>query len=143
VTDDLTGFADRLDDRLRTVDVGRGLPVWVTLVRLLHWLLLLAACAGLGWLIYALASGGLDDTADVAGLPLPVLVGVVGLLGGLLLALVGRAAVGGLARGRADDADEALRGVVHDVVASEVVAPVEVELASYAEFMRGLAAARG
>jgi hypothetical protein len=62
---------------------------------------------------------------------------------GLLLSVVGRALVRGLARQRADQADERLRGVVHQVLDSDVVEPLRSELASYTAFRRGVETARG
>jgi hypothetical protein len=51
--------------------------------------------------------------------------------------------VGGVARGRADAAEDRLRSVVQKVLDTEVVEPVRTELGAYAEFRRGIAAARG
>lgn len=138
----LAELGDRLDRELGAVDLGVRLPFWLNLVRLLHWLLLLAAAGGLGWWGYAAVRGTTDDLQQVAGLPLPAVVGVAGLVLGLLLAVVGRALVGGLARGRAEVADERLRAVVHQVVDADVVQPLTREVAAYGAFRRGITAAR-
>ncbi len=114
----------------------------MTLVRLLHWLLLLAAVGGLVWWGVAAVQGTREDLSEVAGLPLPAVLGVGGLVLGLLLAVVGRLLVRGLARKRADQADERLRGVVHQVLDGEIVQPFGTELSSYAAFRRGVEAAR-
>ncbi len=129
---------DRLDRELGRVDLGGRLPAWVTLVRLLHWLLLLAAVGGLAWWAVGAVQGTVGDQPQVAGLPLAALLGVGGLVLGLLLAIVGRGRVGGIARARAEEAEEGLRDVVRGVLAADVVVPVRAELASYAEFRRGI-----
>ncbi|TNM37779.1 ABC transporter [Nocardioides albidus] len=139
----LAAIGDRLENGLRGVDLAGRLPAWVTLVRILHWLLLLAAVGGLAWWAVAAVQGTRDDLPRVAGLPLPAVLGIGGLVLGLLLTVVGRMLVRGLARQRADQADERLRGVVHQVIESDVVQPLRAELASYAAFRRGVEAARG
>ena len=139
----LAATGDKLEKGLQAVDLGGRLPVWVTLVRLLHWLLLLAAVGGLVWWGVAAVQGSTGDLGKVAGLPLPAALGLGGLVLGLLLSVIGRALVRGLARQRADQADEALRGVVHQVLDSDVVQPLRSELASYTAFRRGVEAARG
>ncbi len=138
----LAEVSDRLDRELGAVDLGVRLPFWLNLVRLLHVLLLLAAVGGLGWWGYAAVRGTTDDLEQVAGAPLPAVVGIAGLVLGLLLAVVGRSLVGGLARGRAEAADERLRAVVHQVVDADVVQPVTREVAAYGTFRRGITAAR-
>jgi GTP-binding protein EngB required for normal cell division len=143
VTADLDATGARLDRELRGVDLGGRLPAWVPLVRVLHWLLLLAAVGGFAWWIVAAAQGTTGDLTKVAGLPLPAVLGIGGLVLGLLLAVVGRTLVGGLARQRAEAADERLRGIVHQVLESDVVRPVRAELTSYAAFRRGISAASG
>ncbi|MBV6729227.1 ABC transporter [Nocardioides daeguensis] len=142
VTARLAATGDQLETGLQGVDLGRRLPAWVTLVRVLHWLLLLATVGGLAWWGVAAVRGTTGDLPEVAGLPLPAVLGVGGLVLGLLLALVGRMLVRGLARQRAEQADERLRGVVHQVLETNVVGPIGAELASYAAFRRGVEAAR-
>lgn len=138
----LAEVGDRLDRELGAVDLGVRLPFSLNLVRLLHWLLLLAAIGGLGWWAYAAVRGTTDGLEQVAGLPLPAVVGIAGLVLGLLLAVVARGLVGGLGRGRAEAADERLRAVVHQVVDADVVQPLTREVAAYGTFRRGIAAAR-
>jgi GTPase Era involved in 16S rRNA processing len=138
----LAEVADKLDRELGKVDLGGRLPFWLNLVRLLHWLLLIALVGGLGWWGYAAVRGTTDDLTQVAGFPLPAVLAVAGLVLGLVLAVVGRSLVGGLARTRAEEADERLRAVVHQVVEAEVTQPVSKELAAYAAFRRGIATAR-
>ncbi len=141
-TSRLAELGDRLNHELGRVPLGGRLPFWVGAVRLLHWLLLLAAVAGLAWWGVAAVQGKVEDLPEVAGLPLPPLVGGGALVLGLLLAIIGRILVKGLARTRAEAADDRLRAVVHGLVDSEVVQPVSAELASYAAFRRGVDTAK-
>lgn len=138
----LPEIADKLDRELGRVDLGGRLPVWLTLVRTLHWLLLAAVLGGLGWWGYAAVRGTTDDLPEVAGFPLPPVLAAAALVLGLVLAVVARGLVGGLARSRAEAADERLRSVVHEVVDSSVSRPIAQELASYSAFRRGITAAR-
>ncbi|KRA39384.1 ABC transporter [Nocardioides sp. Root614] len=138
----LAELDDRLNHELGRVPLGGRLPFWVGVVRLLHWLLLIAAVAGLAWWGVAAVQGTIEDLPEAAGLPLPPLVGGGALVLGLLLAIAGRILVKGLARARAEAADERLRAVVHGVLDTEVVQPVSAELVSYAAFRRGVDTAK-
>ncbi|KRB77094.1 ABC transporter [Nocardioides sp. Root190] len=138
----LAEISDELDRELGRVDLGGRLPIWLNLVRVLHWVLLAAFVGGLGWWGYAAVRGTVEDLPEVAGLALPLVVGVAGLVLGLVLAVVARGMVGGLARTRADEADERLRSIVHQVLETQVTKPVAAELTSYAAFRRGIAGAR-
>ncbi|WP_312856448.1 GTPase [Nocardioides pelophilus] len=134
---------DALDRGLTSVDLGADrLPGWVGLVRVLQIVLLLAAIGGGAWWAVLAVQGTHDDAPELAGFPLPPLVLAVGLALGILLWLVFRPLVGGAARSRGDDADEALRQVVADVLAKQVVAPVNGVLASYSSFRAGIAQAQ-
>jgi GTPase Era involved in 16S rRNA processing len=132
---------DRLDAALGGTDLGAsGLPVWAGLVRVLQWLLILAAVAGLVWTIAAYASGTLDDssTPHVGGISLPLVLLVGGVVLGVVLALVCRILVAGTARSRAARADHRLRSAVSDVAHDLVVTPVQQELGAYSAMRAGL-----
>lgn len=133
-------LSDRLDAALGRVDLGaETLPWWAGAVRVLQWILLLGALAGLGWTVAAAVSGGLGDTQKVAGVALPLVVLIGCVLLGIVLALVCRVLVAGTARGRAQRADHRLREAVAEVTHELVVAPIEAELASYGRVREGLA----
>ncbi len=134
-------IGDHLDRDLAQVPVSTRLPVWVGALRLLQWLLLLGAVGAAAW--YALTLVQDDAPARLLGLPLPAAAAIGALVLGLVLAVVGRFLVGSLASARADDVDEQLREVVHEVLAREVVAPVGAEVTSYAAYRRGVDRARG
>lgn len=146
-TERLDQLSDRIDAGLGKVDLGsERLPAWVGLLRVLQWVLLLAAVvAGLWWVDVELdlvqLDGELGSPSEVAGLPLPAVVLAAAILLGLLLAVVGRILAGGLARSHAERADARLREVVTTAVATDVVAPTSEALASYTAFRNGIAAA--
>ena len=89
-------MADRLDAEIAATDLGVArLPVWAGAVRVLQWLLILAALVGGAWTLALAASGSLgDDSVPAYGgidLPIMLLVGGVGV--GILLALLCRVLV--------------------------------------------------
>ncbi|MEP7736493.1 GTPase [Nocardioides sp. 31GB23] len=138
----LPEIGDRLDDALRGVDLQASrIPVWAGVVRVLQWVLVVAALLGAAWTVATALSGTLDDTPVYAGvaLPLILLLGGVGL--GVLLALVCRGLVAGTARRRASVADTRLRENVGAVAHELVVSPVEAELEAYTRARGGLSKA--
>ena len=139
-------LGDRLDAALGETDVGTGrMPVWAGFVRMLQWLLLVVALAGLGWSAVLLSDPwfgvGRPDTPDVEGFPVPVILLLGGVLLGLLLALLGRFLVSATARSRARAADRRLRSAIASVAEELVVTPVRAELAAYDTVREGLARA--
>lgn len=141
----LDDLGDRLDQALARTDLGVAkLPGWMHLLRVLQWLLLLAAIAGLGWTGVLLGTGKLQDadTPQVFGVAVALVLLVGGLVLGIVLGLAARIAVGHAARGRAARADERLREAVNEVTHELVIEPVEVELAAYAAVRAGLDRAR-
>jgi GTP-binding protein EngB required for normal cell division len=132
-TSRLPEVGDRLDRALAGTDLDVDkLPVWAGLVRVLQWALILVALVGGLWTALLVIGGNLSDQApQVAGMPLPLLMLVGGILLGVLLALACRVLVAGTARTRAAVAERRLRGSVHEVATELVVAPVQAELAAY------------
>lgn len=124
---------DLLDRTVAGTDLGVGRrPRWWLPVGFLQAVLAAAAVAGLLWLLALFAVSWFQlpepPTADVGVVPLPTLLLVGGLVGGLLLALIARrlAAVGARRRGR--QARRRLRARVEQVAEQRVLAPVEEEL---------------
>ena len=120
---------DRLDAALGATDLGASrIPVWAGLVRVLQWVLLLAALVGAAWLGAIFATRWLTyempDTPDVAGYPLPLVVLIGGVVLGILFALVCRLLVRVTARRRARAADRQLRAAIGGVSEELVVRPV-------------------
>jgi predicted GTPase len=135
---------ERLDAALGQVDLGASrLPGWASAVRVVQWLLAIAAAAGLVWTVLLAASGTLsrDDTPKVAGIAMPVAILVGALVLGIVLALACRVLVASAAKSRAASADARLRGAVAELTHELVAAPIQGELAAYARFREGLAQA--
>ena len=139
----LDELGDRLDAALAATDLGAArLPAWCGLVRVLQWLLLLVAVAGLGWTGALAGLGRLGDPdIQVAGVAIPLVLLVGGVVVGLLLGLVARVLVGRVARRRAAAADARLRAAVDDVAHELVIEPIETELVAYTAVRTGLARA--
>ena len=140
-----------LDDLDRAI-AGADLTVrkgtwWWGLFGLLQWLLIAAVIAGAAWLFSGpvLLSMGLPPLPTVLWYSIPagtwLLVG--GLLGGVLLAVLGRAFVEIGANSHARAAQRSLDEAVADVATSGVLAPVEAELARYATTRKALRTALG
>jgi GTP-binding protein EngB required for normal cell division len=142
----LPDLSDRLDAALTQTHLNtERMPAWAGLVRVLQWLLLLVAVAGLVWSGVLLADPqfGVDrpDTPDVAGFPVPVLLLLGGVVVGVLLALLCRVLVSATARSRARTADRRLRSSIASVADELVVTPVRAELKAYDTVRDGLARA--
>jgi GTPase Era involved in 16S rRNA processing len=139
---------DRLDAALGDTDLGvQRLPAWVGVMKVLQWVLILAAVTGAAWLgllvvgTYVGVEG--DGTPGWGGFPLPALLLVVGVVAGILLALLCRLLVALTARRRARAADRRLRAAIGEVAQDLVVEPVRGELEAYERTRGGLATALG
>ena len=131
-----------LGDALDRAVVGTSLlarvPIWWRVVGLMQLVLAAAALVGFLWLaLYAILGWAQLDQAlggppTLGFVPIPLLLLVGGLLGGLLLALVSRwlARIGGRRRGRVMDAR--LRASIAGVAQVEIVEPVERVLERHA-----------
>ncbi|GAB2881950.1 50S ribosome-binding GTPase [Myroides odoratimimus subsp. xuanwuensis] len=141
----LPELGDRLDATLASTDLGVAkTPIWANLVRVLQWLLMLAALIGGVWLLALAVMGYLQIDAsapEVSGLALPTLLLLGGVALGIVLALVCRVLVEVTARRRAKSADRRLREGIHEVAEELVVAPVERELEVYSQLRAHLARA--
>ncbi len=141
-------LSDRLDRALGETDLGAArLPVWAGLVRVLQWLLLLAAIGGAAWLGAVFATRYLTyempDTPDVAGYPLPLVALLGGIVAGILFALFCRVLVRATARRRARAAQRRLRAAISDVADELVLTPVRDVLAGYDTARKGVDQALG
>ncbi|MBC7592978.1 MAG: 50S ribosome-binding GTPase [Kineosporiaceae bacterium] len=141
-------IADALDQAVMSTDLGVTRPsMWWRIVNILQWLLFAVAVAGLGWLLVLfvaeVANFSVSDAPEVAGYPAPALLAVAGLAIGIVLAVLSRFAGRLSGRIKAKRADRLLRTVIGDVARSQVVEPIEAELAAYARFREGLLKAIG
>jgi GTPase Era involved in 16S rRNA processing len=142
----LPDLGDRLDRAVSSTDLGADrIPIWAGLVRVLQWLLIIAAVVGGGWLA-VLAFGSYarlpePPTPELRGFPIPTLMLLGGIALGVLLALVCRVLVSMTARRRARAADKRLRDAISAVSEELVVQPVQAELAAYSTMRDGLAIA--
>lgn len=142
-------LADRLDRAVAGTDLGADrVPGWQRGVGALQWLLALTAVAGALWLLALVALGylQLDDVVPlprVAGIPLPTLLLLGGLLGGVLLALLARPLVRASARRRGRQARRRLHDAVEGVARAELLDPLAEQRASYSRFCAAVDRARG
>jgi hypothetical protein len=138
---------DALDRAIATTDLGmERKPLWWRAVGLLQWALVLAAVAGLGWLIvgYALRALGMPEVhyPKVGEVPLPTMLLLGGLVLGVLLWLLLKPIVSWGARRARRRAEQRLRASVTEVAREYVVAPVREVLNAYAQAREALAAVR-
>jgi hypothetical protein len=126
VAADLSGMLQRVAG----TDLGPDrTPLWQRAVGGLQWLLLAAAVAGGLWLLALVALGffRVDDVVPlprVAGVPVPTLLVVAGLLAGALLAVLVRPFVRWRARRRRRQAERRLRAAIEQVAEEELLAPM-------------------
>ena len=142
-----TALADELDQAVtRAPLVPPRDPRWWSAFGALQWLLFAVAVVGGVWLLGLAALAYFQfhvaQAPDVEGFPIPTLLVIVGLLGGVLLAAVGRLLARGSATRAARAARQALRAEVAAVAEREIAAPVAAELATVERFRTALNAAR-
>lgn len=137
-------LADALDQAVMSTPLRARNPMWWQAVNLLQWLLGLIAVAGLVWLVVLGALGFLQMPQDVptwGPLPIPVLMLGGGVLLGLLLAAVSRAAARVGARRRRRTIEGRLAGSVAEVARTHVTEPVGAVLSRHTQTRQQLQAA--
>jgi GTP-binding protein EngB required for normal cell division len=138
---------DRLDRAVGSTELGvTGTPAWCRVVRALQWVLLLGALVGAVWLGALAVMGYLQmpqpATPDYAGFPIPTLLLVLGVVAGVVLALLSRVLIAVGSRSRSRTAERRLREAVSAVCEELVVEPMTAELAAYRTTWEGLRTAR-
>jgi len=141
-------ITDALDQAVMSTDLGVARPsVWWQIVNVFQWLFFLTTLVGLGWLLALFVADAaqfdVSKPPNVAGLPAPTLFAVAGVFFGIGLAILSRFAGRVSGRLKANRADRMLRKAIGDVAESQVVLPIEVELAAYARHREGLLKAIG
>jgi len=142
----LEDLNDALDRAIVRTDLGAAkVPLWWRLAKVLQVVFAIALVAGAGWLLGLLVLDYLQMTSpeppERYGFPLPTLLLLAGLIGGIALGVVGRAVNGLVARARARSADRRLRAAIAEVTEDLVLAPIDHELQAYAEVRAALSAA--
>jgi GTP-binding protein EngB required for normal cell division len=142
----LDDLGDALDHAVVGTDLGAARrPAWWTVARVLQALLALATLAGALWLLGLAVLGWFQlpapSTPEERGVPLPTLLLVLGVVGGLALAVAGRLVNQLVARRRARAAERRLRAGITEVAQRLVVEPIDAELAAYTEVRERLATA--
>ena len=143
-TPDDGALADSLDQAVMATPLRARNPMWWQAANLLQWLLALVAVAGLGWLGLAAGLGFLQLSMEVptwGPLPIPVLMLGGGLVVGLLLAIVSRAAARVGARRRRRVIEGRLSTAVTAVTEKHVSTPVQAVLDRHKQTRQQLAAA--
>ncbi len=138
---------DRLDQAVtRAPLVPPRDPRWWSVFGVLQWVLFAVALAGGLWLLALAGLAYLQFHVGVApsveGVPVPTLMLIVGLLGGLVLAFFGRLMARTSANRAAQAARAALRAEVEVVAQQEIAEPVAAELATVEQFRGALTTAR-
>lgn len=140
-------LADGLDQAVLSTPLRGRNPLWWGVLGALQILLALATVVGLVWLVVIGLAGWLQlpaiPTLDVGPFATPFLLLVGGLLGGLLVAGLGRLLARVGARRRGGAVDKRLRRSIAEVADAVVIAPVREVLERHARTRRGITRARG
>jgi len=141
-----TEVADRLDQAVADTDLGVSRdPLWWGAVRIVQWLLVLAAIAGAAWLgvlaVMSYVRSPEPDVPEVGGISVPLVLLTGGVVLGIGLALLCRFAIRMSARRRARVADQRLRSAIESIADELVVTPMQDEIAAYVACRDGVATA--
>ncbi len=141
-------LGDRLDRVVTTTDLGvSATPLWTRVVRVLQWVLLVTALVGAIWLGVLAGTAYLQmpavSTPDYRGIPVPTWMLLLGVAGGVVLAMLSRVFISLGAKTRARRAEKRLRAGVAEVAEELVIAPITTELAAYRQAWEGIRTARG
>ncbi|WP_226345244.1 GTPase [Agilicoccus flavus] len=129
-------LADALDRAVLAAPLQRRTSWWWGPVRFLHVVLLLAAIAGAGWLLALAGLAWLQlpvpDPPRFGILPLPTILLVLGLVGGILLAALSRALAKAGARRARDRARRALAESIGAVAREHLLEPMAAVVGAHA-----------
>ncbi len=142
------GLADNLDQAVtRAPLVPPRNPRWWSAFGVLQWLLFVVALAGglwlLGMAVLQYLQFQVPPAPSVEGFPVPTLMLIIGLFGGIVLAGIGRFLARTSAKRAARAARAALRAEVAVVAEKQIAEPVAAELGTVDLFRSALRTARG
>jgi hypothetical protein len=148
VLGDVERLTDPLDQAIAAAELrSEEAPGWWGLFGVLQMLLLAAAVGGLLWLAILFGFSYLrlpePPTPEWRGFPVPTLMALGGVGGGVLLGLLGRGLARIGARRRAARAEKVLTAGIQEVAETRILAPLEAELASRTELAEALKVVRG
>jgi len=139
---------ERLHDALDQAVIGTQLhqrkPTWWAVSSALQWVFAAVAVIGLVWLVLLAILGFAHIYAHAPtwiGLPVPLLMLIVGLLAGVLLALIARWAAARGAHRRAAQVEARLRASIAVVGVEQIIDPVARVLQAHRDTREALAAA--
>ena len=129
-------------------DVRAGRPRWPAFLGVLQWLALAALLVGAGWLLLRAGAGllALGDAVplpDAGGLPVPTLLLLVGVVGGLVLSAAARTAAERAADTQRRVAEDRLGRAVDGAADDRVLRPLRAELIAMSRLREACTAARG
>lgn len=134
---------DAVDSSVEATDLGLTRnPAWMRIVNIVQWLLLLLAVVGVAWWVAITVSSdtGLPDP-EVGGVSVALIGAGAAIVLGIVLAVVGRVAVGVSAKRRSEDVDASLRDSIGSVADAQIFQPLDAELQAYDKTRAGLQAA--
>lgn len=145
-TDQSSDIADALDQAIVSTDLGVARPAWWWgTINVLQWVFFAMLVVGVGWLLVlaGLSFAQVDPPTPpkAAGVALPTLLLIAGVVFGIGLALASRVGARMTGRSKARRADRLLRAAIGDVAERQVVQPIEAELTAYNRARDGLLAA--
>ncbi|GAA3612379.1 50S ribosome-binding GTPase [Marihabitans asiaticum] len=139
-------LADELDQAVLRTPLRARNPLWWPVLGVLQVLLAVAAVLGLLWLVAIALAAWLQlpaiPTVDVGPFATPFILLAGGIVGGLLVAALGRLLAGPGSRRRAAQIDKRLKGAIAEVAERVVIAPVRDVLTRHARARRGVEAAQ-
>jgi len=137
---DRTVMSQDIDAALAKADLGVDQPArWWHGVRIVQWALIGVVALGILW---AMLSGFLSlPVPALRGIKWTLLLIIIGVVLGLLVALICHLLVGSMANRRAARARAVLQGCIAQVARAKVVDPVNGELDRYARFTAAVARA--
>jgi GTP-binding protein EngB required for normal cell division len=140
-------LVNALDEAVATVDLELSPPPWWQFAALAQLLLSRAAVLGVLWLVVAGASRlvghGPSHPVQILGIPLPLLLVILTLVGGAALAALSASALASGARRRRLVAHERLDIAVEGVAEERVIGPIRAVLARHRAIRLALAGGRG